>query len=64
MPTVQERMICTAAPFSSSGRIPNDVFAGTVKLALPSSSTGTVPRTCLMSQLLWTPTDSCPPLSR
>ena len=45
----------------STGAIATGVLAGTVKLADPSASTGTVPRILFTSQLLSTPTEVWPP---
>ena len=54
MPTIQERMSCTAWPFSSSGCTEIGVFAGISKQALPSLSMSTVPRMRFTSQPLST----------
>jgi hypothetical protein len=45
----QLRMSCSDSPFSLIGCTASGVFAGTVKSADPSSSTGTVPRMRLTS---------------
>ena len=65
MPTVQERMSCTAAPSASSGWKETGVLAGISKQAEPSGSTSTVPSTRLRSQpasTLSSPVETCPPV--
>ena len=56
MPTVQERMSCTARPSASSGWIEIGVLTGALKKMPPFSVTGTSPRTYFMSHDDSTPT--------
>ena len=54
-------MLCTIFPSASSAWKNRNVFPGTSKYALPSSSTGTVPRMRLFSKLCQFMAGACAP---
>ena len=55
IPVSQLRIHCTARPSASSGWRETGVLAGILKIAEPSSSTGTVPSRRLISHPAWIP---------
>ena len=62
MAVYQLRMSCRALPSESRGCTATGVLAGTLKLAEPSDSTGTVPRMRWTSQGPSMPILICPPM--